>query len=360
VGRPAPIILTKLDRVLDKLGSGRPLFLFAHFCDPHEPYDAHGTVSHTATISLDGEELATVTTSEMSNWGYDTVLAPGKHLIEVRGSSSFSMRRFIAQGQGLKNDWDSAAQPDMQLLRTISVENTKDEPTEAHLALWINDAIDNQEVVRRYLLEVEFVDRYVGRLLDDLREKGLYDNSIVILTADHGESLGDHGNLGHVRNLYDELIRVPLVIKLPKGDPRQAELESRRSNLVSHMDLAPTVLDLLGLPGLAEQKGLSILASAPLDQERTVISETHKPESNRNLVGIRDLRYKLILNPDSMEWEMYDLREDPGELRNVYPSDAGERPEWVNLLLRIAGASAGLERSELDAETKATLEALGY
>jgi arylsulfatase A-like enzyme len=153
---------------------------------------------------------------------------------------------------------------------------------------------------------------------------------------------------------------VPLVIKLPKGDPRQAELQSRSSNLVSHMDLAPTLLDLLALPGLEQQAGRSILDSAPLDQGRTVISETHKPESTRNLVAIRDLRYKMILNPDSMEWEMYDLRQDPRELKNVYLSDAEERPEWYHVLLQVAGASAGLERAVLDEDTKATLEALGY
>ena len=158
--------------------------------------------------------------------------------------------------------------------------------------------------------EVAAADAVVGELLDHLRQKGLYDRSVVVVTSDHGEGLGDHGEEQHSVLLYREAIQVPLLVKLPRG----ARAGDTVKTPVTLSDVAPTVLALLGLPPSPAMTGLSLLGPA---EGRTVYAETLYPRLHLGWSDLRSLmdgRWHYIEGPRP---ELYDLVADPGETRDL-------------------------------------------
>ncbi|MDX6768726.1 MAG: sulfatase [Elusimicrobiota bacterium] len=183
----------------------------------------------------------------------------------------------------------------------------------------------------RYDSAVREMDAGIGRLLDELKSRGLGEDTVVLLTADHGESLGEHGLLGHTQGLYEPTLRVPLIVLKP-GRP---DLAGRRVKaLVERGDLMPTLLDWAGAPA-PPLPGRSIepLLADPAAPWRDYAFAS----SRRNLAGndgrdlrvdervARDGRWKLLWTFDKGGYELYDLVEDPGETRDL----AAERPEIV-------------------------------
>ena len=249
----APSVLRRFEDTLDRLEGEGPFFLFVHFSDPHEPYNAHGAVERSATLFLDGRELDTLETSEMTIWERELGLTAGRHVFELRSEDRFQVKFFEAsrQGQELEVVWEggalAAATKDLSLSLEVPATANYD------VRLRINELPPNREVPERYRGEVAFVDRHVGEVLDRLEVRGLYESSIVVFTSDHGEALGERGLIGHVEHLHDELLNVPLVLKLPAGDPRAAELAAARDNLVAHIDVLPTLLEVAGLEPLPGQ-----------------------------------------------------------------------------------------------------------
>jgi arylsulfatase A-like enzyme/Flp pilus assembly protein TadD len=210
-----------------------------------------------------------------------------------------------------------------------------------------------------YLAEIAYTDQVVGRLTTWLREKGLLERTLVVLTADHGESLGDHGESTHAYFVYDATTHVPLVVRTPWG------VTGRRSLQTSGVDVMPTVLDLVGLPPQPGIDGRS-LAREILDPaaagDRIAYSETYFPRYHfgwQHLRAVRSQKYKYI---DAPEPELYDLALDPGETKNVYRSFS-RRAEDLRLRMEALVKSEGgktPERQSLDPETLQRLAALGY
>jgi arylsulfatase A-like enzyme/Flp pilus assembly protein TadD len=210
-----------------------------------------------------------------------------------------------------------------------------------------------------YLGEIAYADKVVGRLVTWLRDRGVLDRTLVVVTADHGESLGDHGESTHAYFIYDATTHVPLIVRTPWG------LRGRRSQQASGVDVMPTVLDLLGLP---PQQGLDghSLALALLDPgasaDTLAYSETYFPRYHfgwQHLRGVRSLRYKFI---DAPQPELYDLQQDPGETSNIYKAFS-RRAEELRLRMEAMtkeGAAAAPERRSLDPDTLQRLAALGY
>lgn len=210
-----------------------------------------------------------------------------------------------------------------------------------------------------YLAEIAYTDQVVGRLTTWLREQGLIDRTLVVLTADHGESLGDHGESTHAYFIYDATTHVPLVIRTPWG------LTGRRALQTSGIDVMPTVLDLVGL---APQPGIDghSLALAMLDPQSSAdhiaYSETYFPRYHfgwQHLRAARSREYKFV---DAPEPELYDLRTDPGETKNIYRAFS-RRAEDLRLRLEALAKGEGgaaPERRSLDPETLQRLAALGY
>jgi len=162
----------------------------------------------------------------------------------------------------------------------------------------------------KYDTEVAFADREVGRLLDFLASSGATEDTIVVLMADHGESFGEHGMDLHGNRPYDDQIHVPLVVWSPGIEP------ARISTPVAILDIAPTVLDALGLPGLEAAEGVSLLTEPPL---RPIFSETptNLQDVNFFAYAVTDDRWRFIYDVRGGTRELYDLVVDPQELVNL-------------------------------------------
>jgi arylsulfatase A-like enzyme len=206
-------------------------------------------------------------------------------------------------------------------------------------------------------------DAAIGALLKRLRDLGLYDDMLIVVTADHGDTLGEHGLMDHFLGfVYQELIHVPLAIKYPHE--RGA---SRSDELVSQVDLLPTVLDLLGRKPNPELQGRSLLRPAPADGP-TVFSQGTRDA----LVGAGNPRFtgmrRAILRGSSklIEWsagppELYDIDADPTESHNLYRPDD---PAAIDLSRRLASWVSSMPRQtvphKLDKSSAERLKSLGY
>ena len=155
-------------------------------------------------------------------------------------------------------------------------------------------------------------DEYIGQILDHLRETGLASRTIVIFNSDHGEMLGDHGLLFKGGYFYDEVVRVPLIVRAPG----KLAAGKRVKGLSEEIDLAPTVLELLGLPIPAGMQGQSLLKDKP---RRSVHSEFP------NIKMLRTEKWKLVHYLHAPHGELYNLAEDPHELYNLYDDAAGAK-----------------------------------
>lgn len=186
-----------------------------------------------------------------------------------------------------------------------------------------------------YDAELRWTDRELGRLLAELGRLPGGDRTIVIVTSDHGDSMGEHGvPLGtHGTALYQELLHVPLIFYLPDNPPKQV------AGAVSVLDIFPTLVDLLDLPArdalLEGQSLVPQLFYGQPDLERIVFAETNAPTPQRAAIGSR---HKLIYYLKNNVYELFDLVADPGERQNLAPTAPPE-------LARLRGAlDAWLER----------------
>ncbi len=193
----------------------------------------------------------------------------------------------------------------------------------------------------RYLGEVALVDEAVGSLMQAIDDRGLADRTAVILTADHGEAFGEHNTRYHWSTLYEELVRVPLVLWLGNR-PRQ-----RIDSHVSLVDLGPTILDLYGEPAPSDYLGQSLLPL--LGQPPAELSRPVAIESGRGMrARIFPDGFKIIEDVTRGVVELYDLGRDPGELHNLYDAaEPGHRKRLMQLRAFFAAhayRSAGYER----------------
>ncbi len=203
----------------------------------------------------------------------------------------------------------------------------------------------------RYDAEIRYFDRELGRLLDHLRTAGLLERSLLVFTADHGESLGEHGcYFSHGQNLHQELVRVPLLVRLPSAGRAGTRVRAP----VSHLDLLPTVLAASGLePGVV--RGTDLLAPE-LPADRVL------PQSLRGGWSATSASHRLIVEGPSPR--LYDLERDPGELEDLAarePARVSELTARHQQFVSRAGAPP-LRAAEPPADEQAEreLEALGY
>ncbi|HEY2946337.1 MAG TPA: sulfatase, partial [Vicinamibacteria bacterium] len=209
-------------------------------------------------------------------------------------------------------------------------------------------------LVRLYDGNLAYADEVVGALRRRLEQEGLWDRTVVIVCADHGEALLEHGFISHGQQLYEESTWIPLVIRFPKG-PRRV----RVTGLVDLLGLAPTIADVFGLDG-GDGSLLPLVFGAP--GKDAIFSRTvgEKPQ-----YAVRDGRFSFIFNTRYGQQELYDLEKDTAEQVNVVE----DRPvvaayyrqalaQWIRGLER--GAERRTTRPELPSEVLENLKALGY
>ncbi len=213
-----------------------------------------------------------------------------------------------------------------------------------------------------YNAGIAYVDSIVGKLLEYLRSQGLYDNSLIAVAADHGESLGDHGELTHSIFLYDSTIHVPLLVKFP-GNRSAGQRVSATASLV---DLAPTLIDSLGQapPSAMQGRSLLPLIGNPHPENRSSLATGDHSERSFGWSALVSLRTGNQLYVRAPKPELYDMAADPGAKTNLF---ADKRPAAVRLAVQLdsfvkrisEGAPQPLQDG-LDEKSREKLSALGY
>jgi arylsulfatase A-like enzyme len=227
-----------------------------------------------------------------------------------------------------------------------------------------------------YEAEVSIADEHVGLVLDAIKDLGVLDQTLIIVTSDHGENLGDHGLIDHVFSLYDTTVRVPLIVRYP----RRFEAGQVVDDLVSLVDVFPTVLEVTGSSPVAGGLSGVALGNPRAGEHTAVYAENGRPINGVRLLKkwfpdfdtstidhpmrmIRSGTFKLIWTAD-VSAELFDLEADPGELSEL----ASARPDLRRSLLEgLRAWSLALEPrvtphafESRDRQSLDRLRALGY
>jgi arylsulfatase A-like enzyme len=206
--------------------------------------------------------------------------------------------------------------------------------------------------------EIAFTDFHLGRLFDWMSQSGRLDDTVIVIMADHGESLGERGMYKHSAVLYNDQIRIPMIIHVPGAGPR------RVSTHVSSVDLGSTILGAVGLNPPAEYVGVNLmplirgeqLTRPPVYGEQTRGQESPyvpryrgvHPESKKYMVITQD-GYKLIYNRNYTTFELFDLNRDPQEQHNLYdrePEKAERLKQMIGRFVDVVTASRPIDADE--------------
>ena len=369
-------------------GPEEPFFLLAHYSDPHGPYTPPDWYQ-PVQIALNGVPLDPIL-FDGRNQRVKLPLREGENEIAFtsHGPHRIHLSRWKVPGgvswkygDGWEYDLDgkgrrkSRGPRGARLIipgRTARLEisspgraRTVELKVKSHFML---DAEGNRQ---GYAAETAYADAEIGRLFALMEKKGLSDNTIVVLTGDHGEELGERdGFMRHGDRLYENTVHVPLIIATPDG--RGAG--ERVPLPVGHVDLLPT---LAGLMGFAAPKGARGADLFPLDGigKRPIVMESYRKQAKHDREAVRLGEYKLIrthLARGAIDEEMYDIGRDPSERRDLLDRP-GEKPDagagdevrsgLSGLLDSLRKGDPGAEgpvRAELTEEDEEALRALGY
>jgi arylsulfatase A-like enzyme len=299
---------------------------------------------------------------------HDTYLTPYRFFSET-GHVSVDLRKNY---ETLISDYNAARQADWMAGKAVGVTDNTDEQEKLFSSLLgMQDSIE-----LLYDGAVRWADHNLGEVIDVLKERGVWDRAIFIFLSDHGEELGDHGGWLHGQSVYEELVRIPLLIHFPGGEHAGRRVDPP----VSLVDIMPTIFDYLGRADLcAGCRGVSLL---PL-----VVGKTHQTASRYSIpalranrafyfrpykesrgdlnVVVRQDRWKGIWNEELSALELYDLDLDPNEKLDVsaqYPELSNamsqEARNWIDDCH--ARASQPEDIGKLDIQTQEKLRALGY
>jgi arylsulfatase A-like enzyme/Tfp pilus assembly protein PilF len=209
--------------------------------------------------------------------------------------------------------------------------------------------------------EIAFADAQVGRLIGFLKDKGLYQNTLIVLTGDHGESLGEHGEKTHGFFIYNATLHVPVIIRLPGGASKTVP------ELISLADLMPTVLQALKVDAPSQVQGRNLLPLMTPKKENEahgLYAETFLPRLHFNWSELRAVETENYHFINAPKPELYDLKKDPGETQNLYPQKKAVAEEMrAKLAALIREYSAGQElavKTGLDPALMERLKSLGY
>ena len=272
----------------------------------------------------------------------------GVRTVSVQGYWYFFANTGLERGFDLINksaapalvtvDGDSTSNADKVSDAAIA-ELAKPELQQQQFFLWMHYVDPHSEYVphqgfdfgpssrQRYDGEVAFVDHHVGRVLEALEKSALYEHTAIIVTSDHGEAFGEHGMIRHGFELWEELVRVPLIVRVPGVSARH--VQARRSAI----DLAPTIVDLCGVaapPGSASDffSGSSLLPdllSAGEPAPRPVFIDMAAGPNNADRQALIDGDKKLVAS-GGRPLSLYDLQSDPGETRDLLDDPAQAQP----------------------------------
>jgi choline-sulfatase len=221
---------------------------------------------------------------------------------------------------------------------------------------------DHMYPERPYIAEIAYTDSVVGKLLSHVKDLGLRHKTVILLAGDHGESLGEHRESTHAFFVYDATLHVPMILSIP-DHKFQGKRISRQARLV---DVAPTLLQLAGAVVPENIQGRSLLHyifGSETAQSPPSYAECYYPQYHfgwSRLLSLRDGNYKYI---DTSKPELYDLKNDPKELKNLYSAKQDIAMRMKAELKKIESthsAEATMQPGAMDDETHEKLASLGY
>lgn len=301
----------------------KPFCLFIHHKAPHRTWmpdtcdlDLYNDVAYPlpenfydkyeGRIPASKQEMSIIEDMDLV---YDLKMADKENEIHTgnAGLEQAGRRIYNAMNPAQKAAWDKHYDPVIRRFKEAKL-------TGKALAEW-----KYQQYMRDYLRVIHSVDRNVGRVLDYLEKHNLLENTMIVYTSDQGFYMGEHGWFDK-RFMYEESFRTPLLVRLPGG--KRGDVEQ----MVQNIDYGPTILDLAGVPVPADMHGVSFLpllrGEQPADWRKSLYYHFYEYPAEhavRRHYGVRTERYKLIHFYNDIDcWELYDLKEDPSEMHNIY------------------------------------------
>jgi len=362
---------------LTDTGFSEPYLLWAHYADPHEPYAPSDDSYPRFDLRLDGESIGTIDAGGRG-FRFDVDLAVGESVLEFvpidRGEPGrvYRVDNLLLDDPAVEVEaiegWNviprrmSRTTYESKMPASVRLTNPGPGVVQTGMLVSCKKLLSKPEIREAYAGEVEFVDRQIGRLMAGLEERGLLRDTLVVFFSDHGEGLGNHNHVGHISQLYDSLIHVPLIFSWPERLPEGVVIDAP----VSLIDVFPTIAELMALDGPGRPSGASLvsLMRGESPPARPVIAATYRPESfsDKRAIVADGFKYIHSWRDDQEKEELYDVVNDPGELTNL----AESRPEVLerlrnDLARRLAEmAQTAPVEVELSEEDKAQLRALGY
>ena len=257
-------------------------------------YEGMGTAAKEQEMQIDGHAL----------WGHDF-----KFLVNpVTGKKTNFNRELNRLTDEQREKWLAAYTPKNDAFRNANLNDRE-------LGIW-----KFNRYLKDYLRTIQSIDDGVGEVLNYLDENNLSENTIVVYTSDQGFYLGEHGWFDK-RFMYEESLRTPILMRYPK----EIEKGTQVNELIQNLDFAPTFLDYAGIeiPNDIQGESFRKIVSKTKSEWRDAIYYTYYEYPSVHMVkrhyGVRTDRYKLMhFYYDIDEWEMYDLKEDPSEMKNIY------------------------------------------
>jgi arylsulfatase A-like enzyme len=223
---------------------------------------------------------------------------------------------------------------------------------------------EQKYLVDNYDREIMMLDKKVGKILDELKDRGLYDDSLIIITSDHGESFGEHNLMLHGISLYEDNLHVPLLVKYPSGNTPAGTQE----HPVSLTGIMPTVLSYLSIPVPEDVQGVPFddrEAQTILAQNYTSTHFKGQQQFRSDVVSLHQGDYKYIRFVKTQD-QLFNLREDPAELHNIMDAvgvPAKTMQHTLNSFMEqfsLSGPEDEGEKAEMDKATLENLKSLGY
>ncbi len=372
----------------------QPFFAWIHYSDPHEPYITVNAQPDTE-LRINGSPVARICLAKQEDNTVKFIAMPGETKIDFYGLTGRAniriyMDRLIwsPAGNGIKvgfgKEWTQYAHGAGGSGRSfdqghgsLTVKNSNRQPVSMTLTFEGRLYPSIKKIQENYEAEVQYVDRHVGMLWNKLQELGLLDNTIVVLTADHGESLGEHSRVGHLFPLWSQIIDVPLIIYYPRLGFKGKKVEQ----IVDHLDIAPTILDLLRRRVPASMEGESLkryMSWSPVDlllakrkHRPRALAYTFAPQGRANMYSVIEGPMKLIQQRagGQWKWQSYNLQHDPGEAKDLFAQDPSRWNHPPASLMRSILVSYSHEAETafskrlghaLSEEDKEMLRSLGY
>lgn len=362
-----------------KANSGGKFFLWLHYSDPHDPYSPPD-LPPDCTIYMNDKVVKKIALGHYEKHDVTVDVKKGHNEFTFHVENPFDPGPFKARLDVLDFNltpddhedlyinlfwgWFIRQEPRVYFMKEhgiITIDNSG-EARQMTLTFRGKLNLPVEGVRTRYIQEVEYMDRQVGRFLDTLKELNLMEKTHICVVGDHGEGLGEYINplgdphIGHIHYLENVYMKVPLIIYNPHKKKKE-----RLSHPVTLVDLAPTIFGIMGFKKFSHFQGKDVFDIR--SKERKIFQETYAPEALQNRFAVLQHPHHLIFCPAEKRYTLYNLEKDPEEKQDIFsrPSLSREVLRLKDLLDEFTRESLqGKEEVSIDEKTKDMLRSLGY